>query len=821
MRGKTNWRDEGVPRRRGRLPHLTLLPKVCLMPACSLASGSLAFCLMAVCSMAVCSMAFGAPVIRDIHPHGAQKGTAIQLSLRGDALTASTKVQSSIPGVVSRLSTKTAGELAVLVEVGKDARPGLYPLRVVNEDGLSNVMLFAVGMFPEVEEKEMEQPKPGNGTVETAEALPVPVVVNGTLTAADIDVYSFNAKAGEKLVFEVEARRAGSAIDPHLEVLDAAGKVLAQNDDAAGLGVDARVEVKFAKAGSYRVRVRDSRYSDQVQNFYRLKIGAFAFADGIFPLGGRRGEPVEISFVGGNLNAPVKISEKLESAGLFQQVAIPGSAALPVVLAVSDKPEEMEPAGSAMLKPDVIMNGRISKPGEIDRYTLAVQPGQQWVLELTAAALGTSQLDAILTVFDAKGKKLFSRDDIATADPTLPFTVPEGVKEITVAVEDVLGRGGPSFGYRLEARRHAPDFVAEIVTPFVNVPMGGTASVAVQIQRRGFDGPIRVSIPNLPPGFLVAGGHVPSEAAAQSPFTEGAGFRGARTILTITATPDAAAQVAQLQNLQLKVLASAETPGGTIERYAVGSGMLTPVRGDKQKLQTAQWLGMQLPMAVAKAVPVNLTVPVSAVRISQGFEYPLQYAVAVKPGGKLMGKVNNQMVGALGNMRILAGAPGKSPESGSVLVASNFSSPITTFDMVFESQAEIDGRVVSITSPAVSIEIVPGYAIALESAALAMMPGRKTELRGTVRREPTFEGSTVRVQAEDLPDNVKCGAAEVVEDQKTFVLSCEASAEAVPGDYDIRVTSVAPNVGRKQKADYKISDIDAKLKIGKTERAAR
>ncbi len=749
---------------------------------------------------------FAAPVIRDIHPHGAQSGTVVQLSVRGDGMTAATKVQSAIPGVVSRLVTKTAGEVAVLVEVAKDARPGLYPLRVVNEDGMSNVMLFSVGMFPEVEEKEMEQPKPGNGTVETAEVVPVPVVVNGTLTAADIDVYSFSAKAGEKLVFEVEARRAGSAIDPHLEVLDAAGKVLAQNDDAAGLGVDSRVEVKFAKAGSYRVRVRDSRYSDQVQNFYRLKIGSFAFADGVFPLGGRRGEPVEISFVGGNLSAPVKVSEKLEGAGLFQQVALPGSAALPFVLAVGEMPEEMEPAGVGVLKPDVIMNGRISKPGEIDRYTLAVKPGQQWVLELTAAALGTSQLDAILTVFDAKGKKLFTRDDINSADPTLPFTVPEGVQEIGIAVEDVLGRGGAWFGYRLEARREAPDFVAEVVTPFVNVPRGGTAAVAVQIQRRGYDGPLRVTIPNLPAGFMVAGGHVPSEAAAQSPFTEGAGFRGARTIVTITAPAEAAAQSSELQ-----VLVS----GGGIARYASGAGMMTLVRGDKQKVQTAPWLGMQLPMTLAKAVPVNLTVPVSAVRISQGFEYPLAYTAAVKPGGKLMGKVNNQMVGALGNMRILAGPPGKSPENGSVLVATNSSSPITTFDMVFESQAEIDGRTVPITSPAVSVEIVPGYAIALESAALSVAPGKKMELRGRVRREPTFEGSTVRVQAEDLPDNVKCGAAEVAEDQKTFVISCDASAEAVPGDYDIRVTSVAPNVGRKQKADYKISDLDAKLKISR------
>jgi hypothetical protein len=764
----------------------------------------------------------GAPLIRDIHPHGAQKGTAVQLSLRGEGLGPDSKVQTSIPGVVSRLvvngsADKPNSELAFLVEVGKDARPGLYPIRVIGADGLSNILLFAVGMFPEVEEKEILQPKPGNGTLETAEAIPVPVIVNGTLTAADIDVYSFNAKAGEKLVFEVEARRAGSAIDPHIEVLDSAGKVIGVNDDAAGLGVDSRVEVKFSKGGTYRVRVRDSRYSDQAQNFYRLKIGAYAFADGIFPLGGRRGEPLQISFVGGNLTAPVKATEKLETAGLFQAISLPGSASLPVVLAVSDKPEAMEPViGEGELKPDVIMNGRLAKPGEMDRYKLAVEPKQQWVLELTAAALGTSQLDAILTVYDSKGKKLFSRDDIASADPTLPFTVPDGIDGVTVVVEDVLARGGPAYGYRLEARRHSPDFVAEILTPFVNVPAGGTASVAVAVQRRGYDGPLRVTIPNLPPGFSLAGGHVPSEAAAQSPFTEGMGFRGARTLLTITAPPDAATQ-----NLELKVLAQADTRSGRIERYASGSGMVTPVRGDRQKPYTAPWLGMQLPMAVARALPVNLTVPVQMVRISQGFEYPLQYAVTKTPNGKLMGKINNQMVGSVGNMRILQGPPGKNADSGSVLVATNSASPITVFDMVFETQAEIDGRVIPITSPAVSIDVVPGYEVALEKTSLNIASGGKTELRGTVRREPTFEGSMVRVQVEDLPDNVKCSPVEVPEDQKAFVSSCEAGAGAVPGAYDVRVTSVAPNTGRKAKADYKIADIDAKLTVSKTERASR
>jgi len=98
------------------------------------------------------------------------------------------------------------------------------------------------------------------------------------------------AKAGQKLVFEVEARRSGSGIDPAIEIFDSSGREMARNDDAPGLGVDSRVEVMFPKSGEYRVQVHDSKFSEQAQNFYRLKIASYPYAETIFPLGGRRGE---------------------------------------------------------------------------------------------------------------------------------------------------------------------------------------------------------------------------------------------------------------------------------------------------------------------------------------------------------------------------------------------------------------------------------------------------------------------------------------------------------------------------------------------------
>src|SRR6266849_6532887 len=243
-----------------------------------------------------------APAIRDIQPRGAQRGKTFTLYLRGEGLTQGAQVKSTLSASFSQLTlskdplsefggmARPNTVLPFMVSLKADTPIGFYPIRVVTPDGISNVVLFSVGDLPEVEEIESKNPKQPNNFPEEAQKVPVPSVINGTLEGPDIDNYTFTAKAGQKLVFEVEARQAGSSIDPAIEILDSTGRELARNDDAPGLGVDSRVEVTFPKSGEYRVQIHDSKFSEQAQNFYRLKIGSYLYADAIFPLGWRRGE---------------------------------------------------------------------------------------------------------------------------------------------------------------------------------------------------------------------------------------------------------------------------------------------------------------------------------------------------------------------------------------------------------------------------------------------------------------------------------------------------------------------------------------------------
>ncbi len=782
---------------------------------------------------AVFTLHAAVPTIRELSPHGAQRGRTFTLYLRGENLTQASQVRSTLPAVFSRLTmTKDPSaesnqgsmapntSLPFLVTLKNDAPIGLYPIRVTSPDGISNVLLFSVGDMPEVDETESRNPKVTNDQPKDAQRVPVPVTVNGTLDgpAADMDYYVFTAKAGQKLTFEVEARRAGSAVDPAIEIFDSAGAELAKNDDAPSLGVDCRLTYTFAKAGDYRVRVHDSKYSQQMQNFYRLRIGRYEYADAVFPLGWRRGESIDVALSGGNLEKPVKVKPEVEAKSSAALLRLPASPAPPMHFTLSDQPEvlETESGGPMALTPGTIVNGRISKPAEVDKFTLAVEPGQHWIVDLGASALGTSRLDALVTISDEKGKKIASGGDMNGFDPAVPFTVPKDVHQVTVAIEDVLRRGGDAYAYRLQASQARPDFVVDFATPYLNVPVGGTAAINVDVQRRGYDGEITLELQGLPPGFTWAGGHVASEAAAQSPTNENAGHRKARSVITVTADPDA-----KTQPVELSIVAEAVTPDGIMRRTARGPGLVVPVLGDKQRPFTAPGLEMQLPMATTSASPINMTTSVPLVRIAQGFEFPLEWKIKRLSTFKSDAKVDERTNSEVGNLRILKGAASKTPDTGTFLVNTNFATPVSTFDATVQAVVEIDGKLVTIYSPTIVFQIVQGYDVELTQKNLEVTPGGKVSVSGRVRREPTFEGGAVRVQVEDLPDGVKCPQVEVAAEQREFTLACEATAEAKPGSFPIRITSTAPETGRKAKADYKIADLDGKLVISGTARASQ
>jgi hypothetical protein len=672
----------------------------------------------------------GAPVITELQPRGAERGHSFTLTIAGRDLAADARIASTLPASFTPVNVPQQMEgmsrsIAFLVEPKPDVAPGVYPIRIESSKGISNVLLFTIGTFPEVtEEESLSYSRPNrNDSIETAQPIQFsPVTVNGTLRGPERDVFRVYGKGGERRVFEIEARRCGSAIDPVLRILDGNGKQLARSDDAPGAGLDARIDFTFPREGNYYVEVHDARFSRQAQNFYRLKMGNYAYADGIFPLGGKRGETTEVSLFGSGLKAVVKTKvdlAKLAPESGFATVSLPNSPTLPFVFAVSDYPEIMAPFSGAVPVPSVI-NGRLSKAGQIDRYLLKVEPGETLLFELQARELGTSRLEGIITVYDSNGKKLDSAGDKplpedvfavqgtsrTSNDPYLNLRVPKDVHEIAVTVEDLAERGGPLYGYRLITRREAEDFQLAISSPYLNIPAGGTALVNVVADRRGYDGPIQLTIANLPKGVSVEGGFIPREYVDIS----NARTFNRRGTLTITAAADA-----ELPSVPLAVWGEGQSSNGTsLRRRARGPGMVVAVAGateqgvvDRQRPLTAPWLGFELAAAIAEPPSGTLEVKQTNVkRLDEGGRYEFEYAWNVRAGTPPR-DVNVEVVGAR-DLRVIEMR--RSGKGGTFVVTTTRATDPATYDLYITGRLKTDGGDETIVSRPIPFEVSEGSA---------------------------------------------------------------------------------------------------------------
>ena len=785
--------------------------------------------------VAVAAATAAGPSLTRLEPWGARRGTAVTLTLEGYGLSDDIKIVTNLPGEFTELTSESPGRaLPLLLELAKDAPVGSYPIRIATKAGISNVLLFTVGPFPEVDEAESASMSRmySNDSTGTAQEISLPATINGTLRGSDRDWYRFAGEAGGKVVVEVEARRAGSAIDAVIEVRDSGGITIARNNDALGIGVDPRAEVSIPADGVFFVQVRDARFSTQKMNFYRLRAGRYSYAEAVFPLGWKRGESTEVQLLGGNSEKPVKIWPDLSAeatASGFADLRLPDeNGPLPLRMVVGDDDEVFEPEGEGphRLEPGVIVNGLIDAGGEIDRYRIKVEPGRQWMIETQAAGLGTSALYGLLTLYDDKGRKLASAGDqvpeeplsfISSSgqtfgDPHLGFEVPEGVTEVTVTLEDLLGRGGPAYGYRLVARQQPPDFTLTLGTPQVTIPKDGSAIVSANVDRRGYMGAIRLEVDGLPEDVELQGGHIPAEVGGMT--TSRISRRG---VLTLTPKPGA-----ETKELALTVWGEGVLEDGrTVRVKARAPGLQTGVMGRGQKVVTAPWLTAKVPAKVAEPDEAVLHVLTPRkVRLIQGMETEVRWRF--EGGGAPIGRISVGNTPPVGNIRVTGTARVKpGARQGRFTVITTMGTLPMTFDLLLSSRARIDGREQTVYAPVITFDVVQGYRIEAPVRVTAIPRGGRAALVGSFHREPDFS-SPVTIKADNLPLGVSCTAAEIDGAPESYRLECDADPSTEPGEYEIELAPASVLAGRDTElVPYRIEPVMTGIMVTEAGKMAR
>jgi len=506
------------------------------------------------------------PTLLGTHPTGVQRGQttdilvytwrsnlagAYTLLFDGDAKDFQTTI----------LSDGKQGPLSVRLTVAANARTGIRQFRVATPRGVSSVASLVVGDEPGVLEIEPHD------TLEKAQAVTLPVTLYGRLHRPEkIDWYKFRVEAGDEVCFAVLASRLqfqvyySYFVDPMLILTDDKGHELASNDDY--FAADPFLRYRFAKAGEYRIAIRDNRFRGEMPSPYQLTILRQPFVLNAYPLAVERGREVELrpTQAGDPPRALPAVKTRIPAdwtPGRHELgLGINGLKSNPVPILVSDLPTSQKLGLNDTLKKAELVpvnsgvNGWINAPGDVDWYRFDARKGETYVFEVFGRRY-QSDLDSILSVHDASGKELVVNDDtvldrrnyegLTTKDSRIVWTATED-KTYYLRLTDVQGNGGPSFVYFLTCRVAQPDFVLWCEPDDkANLGPGCSTTWHLHLERlHGLKGPVQVEVQGLPEGVT----------ASRLVFTEKTGEKTYRDhlnnphleqegCLILTAVPDA------------------------------------------------------------------------------------------------------------------------------------------------------------------------------------------------------------------------------------------------------------------------------------------
>jgi hypothetical protein len=433
---------------------------------------------------------------------------------------------------------------SVLIKVTIDpgAKPGNREFRIKTAAGLTNPMLFQVGLFPETRELEPNNQKayadlPG---LPKPESLEPPILFNGQIMSGDVDRFRFRARWGQQLVIETQAR----SLVPYLAdavpgwfqatiaLYDDKGNEVGFADDYR-FNPDPVLFYKIPEDGEYELEIRDAIYRGREDFVYRISVGEQPYITQTFPLGGRKGVKTVASVEGWNLPASRLLLDTHPGDDPIRRTAYNDGKLLsnPVTYTVDTLPECNEVESNNTVKKSqpidlpIIVNGRIYKFSDVDVFSFSGRSGDKVVVEVYARRLN-SPLDSLLRLTDASGKVLKWNDDYVVkdshlyrdtmglvthhADSYLLTALPaDGTYYVHLA--DSQHHGGREYAYRLRIAAPQPDFEIRITPSSLSMRAGGIIPFCVHALRKdGFDGRIKVVLEDAPTGFEINGGWIPA-----------------------------------------------------------------------------------------------------------------------------------------------------------------------------------------------------------------------------------------------------------------------------------------------------------------------
>jgi hypothetical protein len=455
------------------------------------------------------------PELQVVLPRGVQRGSEVDLDLRGSRLTDAQDLLFFGPGLtITSFKVVNAGQAIAHVKVAADAPIGEVPVRLRSATGISELRTLWVIPFKVVPEK------PGNTDFDHPQPVELNTTVTGVIQNEQAQYFQVELKKGDPLTVEAHGMRLGDNFDPYVAIMDEKKFEVAVSDDTALAMQDPIASMIAPRDGKYTIQLRDSSYAGGGQAHYLLHVGNFPRPRAVYPLGGQAGQDLKLKFIG-DINGAFEQTLKLpsEPSSIFhytvERNGLTAPSANPMRVSpfrnVLESEPNDDPSHATVAAGDlpVALNGIIEKPGDVDFFRFTAKRGQPIDIRVYARAL-RSPLDAVLVLYNEKGNYITANDDSGGPDSYVRFDPPADGQYL-LSIFDQLRQGGPDYTYRIELTPVLPRVVLSIPQFNINsqerwtipIPRGGRYATLMRATRSDFGGDVAIACPDLPPGVTM------------------------------------------------------------------------------------------------------------------------------------------------------------------------------------------------------------------------------------------------------------------------------------------------------------------------------
>jgi hypothetical protein len=559
---------------------------------------------------AAAALAFAAdppelPWIDRIEPLSVQRGTTARVEVHGSKLDRIIDGDLHTESIQWLKTIETSAQRVVgEVRISADAPLGPHVIRLRGANGPTNSRLFNVTQWPSIAEME-----PNDRPQQAQQIRLTPQSIQGSMKELiDVDLFAFEAREGERWMFDLRSLDYGTHLESELALLDLRGKRVAGNDDRDEYDESPLLEHTFTRSGRYYLEIDQYRGPQGVscsQNCgYSLEVSQMPRIEAVSPLGARRGETVRLELYGSAMETitsvwlvpartaehfrmtypftmPVRLAadplrpqdiQRVDArlVGPAERTRVAVEAAIPAGCAtglwrVWSKGRHGESPGMNIEVSDAtgypesrasladwrsgeyVIDGRLSRESEEDRYPVIARAGKPIHLWTIAAQLGLPAIDTVLELREVSGKIVASHDDVMSGQGTPVGNpdssivhVPEKDGTLTAIVRDRIGRGGPTYGYRLHVKSEHAGFQLLTSPENFTIRRGTEEKLTVFLIREpGFEGEVQVWFEGLPPGITAGKGSFRADQAF-GPSADGDNMIIPESMLPVRAAADAA-----------------------------------------------------------------------------------------------------------------------------------------------------------------------------------------------------------------------------------------------------------------------------------------